>query len=245
VTTQIIFILIFVGFSVAQGLFKYLSAQAEKRRQQQSQQRSELELLRTGRTAEVSEQSSPIDSDARRREELAELRRRAQARREPEAEVDSPRHSERSNTATPLEILLGLPPGTTSGGTAPPSSSRAPRTARPSTLNAPTKSRPQKERGDPEAKRRRQEQQRLRAQQSAAAARREQEILDLQMRTARAAAQAGVVDQRLLRDAKPIGGGRSALGTIGVVPRSAAEWRRAIAMNEVLAKPISMRSAGD
>ena len=240
-----IFILIVAGFSFLQWLFKHLAAQAEKRRQQQAQQRSELELLRTGRAADVSEQSSPIDSDARRREELAELRRRAQARREPEAQVDSPRPSERASTATPLEILLGLPPGTTSGGTVSPTSSRAPRTARPSTLNAPTKSRPQKERGDPEAKRRRQEQQRLRAQQSAAEARRQQEILDLQMRTARAAAQAGVVDQRLLRDAKPIGGGRSAPGTIGVVPRSASEWRRAIAMNEVLAKPISLRSAGD
>lgn len=243
-TSQILLILVVVGFSFLQWLFKHLSAQAEKRRVQQAQQRAELDMLRTGRTAEPTERSAPADSDARRREELAELRRRAQARREPQAEVQTTPSEQptRPTQATPLEILLGLPPGTTSGGTVSPTSKRGTGTPRPSTLNAPTKSRQQKERGDPEARRRKQEQQRLRAEQTAASIRRQQEIADLKARTARAAAaQASAVDQRLLRDAKPVGGGRSTLDTIGVVPRNGTEWRRAIAMNEVLAKPISLR----
>lgn len=238
-----LFILIVAGFSFLQWLFKHLSAQAEKRRQQQAQQRAELDLLRTGRTADISEHSSPIDSDARRREELAELRRRAQARREPEAGPSE--QTSRHTAATPIEILLGLPPGTTSGGTVAPAPSRASRTPRPSTLDAPTKSRSQKERGDPEARRRRQEQQRLRAEQAAAAVRRQQEIADLQARTARAAARGaavtGAVDQRLLRDAKSITNSRDGRGVTGFVPRNAVEWRRAIAMNEVLTKPLSLR----
>lgn len=238
-TTQILVILVVVGFSALQWLFKHLAAQAEKRRLQQAKQRAELDMLRTGRTTEASEQSSPIDSDARRREELAELRRRAQARREPE---NSPtEQTNRPSTATPLEILLGLPPGTTSGGTVSPTPSRGSGTPRPSTLTAPTKSRQQKDRSDREAKRRKQEQQRLRAEQSAASIRRQKEIADLQARTARAAAMSGAVDQRLLRDAKPIANDPSALRAIGIVPRNAAEWRRAIAMNEVLAKPVSLR----
>jgi len=101
-------------------------------------------------------------------------------------------------------------------------------------------SRPQRDRSDPEARRRRQEQQRLRAEQAAAEARRKQQILELQANSARAASQASAMEQRLLHDAKPISTARS-LGKIGVVPRSAAEWRRAIAMNEVLSKPLAMR----
>lgn len=237
-----IFILVVAGFSVAQWLFKYLAAQAESRRQQQAQQRAELDLLRTGRTTADTEQSAPIDSDARRREELAELRRRAQARREPQAGVQMPKQTGRSGAATPLEILLGLPPGTTSGGTVAPNSSGSPRSALPSTLTKPGKSsRPQKDRSDPEARRRRQEQQRLRAEQSAAEARRRQQIFESQANAARAASQASAMEQRLLHDAKPIPAARSPLGKMGVVPRSAAEWRRAIAMNEVLSKPIAMR----
>jgi len=237
VTTQILFLLVVVGFSFLQWLFKHLAAQAEKRRVQQAQQRADLDLLRTGRAADASEQSSPIDSDARRREELAELRRRAQARREPESGTSE--QQGRPTGATPLEILLGLPPGTTSGGTISPKSTRSSGTPRPSTLNAPTKSRQQKDRGDREAKRRKQEQARLRAEQAAASIRRQQEIADLQARTA---AQTSAVNQRLLRDAKPVTAGHATLGTVGVVPRSPAEWRRAIAMNEVLSKPVSLRS---
>jgi len=237
VTTQILFLLVVVGFSFLQWLFKHLAAQAEKRRVQQAQQRADLDLLRTGRAADASEQSSPIDSDARRREELAELRRRAQARREPESGTSE--HQGRPTGATPLEILLGLPPGTTSGGTVSPKSTRSSGTPRPSTLTAPTKSRQQKDRADREAKRRKQEQARLRAEQAAASIRRQQEIADLQARTA---AQTSAVNQRLLRDAKPVTAGHAPLGTIGVVPRSPAEWRRAIAMNEVLSKPVSLRS---
>lgn len=239
-TTQILFLLVVVGFSFLQWLFKHLAAQAEKRRVQQAQQRADLDLLRTGRAADASEQSSPIDSDARRREELAELRRRAQARREPESGTSE--QQGRPTGATPLEILLGLPPGTTSGGTISPKSTRSSGTPRPSTLNAPTKSRQQKDRGDREAKRRKQEQARLRAEQAAASIRRQQEIASLQARTARAAAQTSAVNQRLLRDAKPVTAGHATLGTVGVVPRSPAEWRRAIAMNEVLSKPVSLRS---
>ena len=226
-----------MGFSFLQWLFKHLAAQAEKRRVQQAQQRADLDLLRTGRAADASEQSSPIDSDARRREELAELRRRAQARREPESGTSE--QQGRPTGATPLEILLGLPPGTTSGGTVSPKSTRSSGTPRPSTLTAPTKSRQQKDRADREAKRRKQEQARLRAEQAAASIRRQQEIADLQARTA---AQTSAVNQRLLRDAKPVTAGHAPLGTIGVVPRSPAEWRRAIAMNEVLSKPVSLRS---
>jgi len=237
VTTQILFLLVVVGFSFLQWLFKHLAAQAEKRRVQQAQQRADLDLLRTGRAADASEQSSPIDSDARRREELAELRRRAQARREPESGTSE--QQGRPTGATPLEILLGLPPGTTSGGTVSPKSTRSSGTPRPSTLTAPTKSRQQKDRADREAKRRKQEQARLRAEQAAASIRRQQEIADLQARTA---AQTSAVNQRLLRDAKPVTAGHATLGTVGVVPRSPAEWRRAIAMNEVLSKPVSLRS---
>ena len=226
-----------MGFSFLQWLFKHLAAQAEKRRVQQAQQRADLDLLRTGRAADASEQSSPIDSDARRREELAELRRRAQARREPESGTSE--QQGRPTGATPLEILLGLPPGTTSGGTVSPKSTRSSGTPRPSTLTAPTKSRQQKDRADREAKRRKQEQARLRAEQAAASIRRQQEIADLQARTA---AQTSAVNQRLLRDAKPVTAGHATLGTVGVVPRSPAEWRRAIAMNEVLSKPVSLRS---
>lgn len=236
-TTQILFLLVVVGFSFLQWLFKHLAAQAEKRRVQQAQQRADLDLLRTGRAADASEQSSPIDSDARRREELAELRRRAQARREPESGTSE--QQGRPTGATPLEILLGLPPGTTSGGTVSPKSTRSSGTPRPSTLTAPTKSRQQKDRADREAKRRKQEQARLRAEQAAASIRRQQEIADLQARTA---AQTSAVNQRLLRDAKPVTAGHATLGTVGVVPRSPAEWRRAIAMNEVLSKPVSLRS---
>lgn len=228
-TTQLIFILIVVGFSVVQAIYKHLAEQAEKRRKQQAVQREEMELLRTGRSGAPTEQSSPSDPEARRREELIELRRRAQARREPQpptqhqAEQQRPAKSGQA-AANPLEILLGLPPGSTSGGTVSPSPARTPR--------------PQKDRGDAQSKRRRQEQQRLRAEQAAAEAKRKQELAELQARTTQAAS---VVEQRLLRAAKPVGTSRSPQGSIGLVPKNGAEWRRAIAMNEILSKPISMR----
>lgn len=231
-TIQLIVILIVVGFSVAQGIYKYLAEQAEKRRKHQALQRQEMELLRTGRSAAPSEQSAPSDPETRRREELAELRRRAQARREPQSspqqQID-PQQPKKSRTPNPLEVLLGLPPGSTSGGTVSPSPARTP------------KMRPQKDRNDAQAKRRRMEQQRLRLEQAAAEARRKQEILDVQARTTRAAAEAAALDLRILRDAKPLPGATSPLANIGVVPRSAADWRRAIAMNEVLSKPVSLR----
>ncbi|MBX3379827.1 MAG: hypothetical protein KF805_07010 [Phycisphaeraceae bacterium] len=233
------FILLVAGFSFVQWLFKHLAAQAEKRRLQQAQQRHDLEMLRTGRNTEDSEPAAPIDSQARRREELAELRRRAAARRGPRTEAQPPRSSGGSNTATPLEILLGLPPGATTGGTVSPSRARAPR---PEKLRAAQQQSQgqfqEQEQSDREEKRRRQAQ-RLRAEKAAADLRRKQEQFELRAQTARAA-QAKEFEQRLLRDSKAISA-RGPLGTIGVVPRNAAEWRRAIAMNEVLGKPVSMR----
>ncbi|MGH7242235.1 MAG: hypothetical protein ACREJD_02320 [Phycisphaerales bacterium] len=234
-TIQLIAVLIFVGASVAQGLFKYLAAQAEKRRVQQAQQRSELEILRTGRTSQAMPKAEAADGEARRREELAELRRRAAARREPQTSAPTQPQKQQTNrptAATPLEILLGLPPGATSGGTVSPSA----RTSRP------PKSRPAKGVNDPEAKRRRREQQRLRAEQAAAQARHTQEALEQKARaSARMAAQVSAVEQQLRRDSKPTSTGRAPLGGIGIVPRSGAEWRRAIAINEVLASPIALR----
>lgn len=217
-------------------LFKHLAAQAEKRRLQQAQQRAELEMLRTGRTIETSSDSPGArptqsrDNEERRREELAELRRRAAARRSPQTQTQSRDPIQaptptpaRSPAPNPLELLLGLPPGTTTGGTVSPVPMRTPKT--------------RAQRGESESKKRRLEQQRLRAQQLAAEARRNQERLEQQARAARAAA---TVEQRLLRDAKPVSPA-PVRAAIGIAPRSAADWRRAIVMNEILSKPVSLR----
>ncbi|MBX3388311.1 MAG: hypothetical protein KF691_02520 [Phycisphaeraceae bacterium] len=236
------FILIVAGFSFLQWLFKVLAAQAEKRRFQHAQQRAELEMLRTGKSVESSDEpearpSPARDNEDRRRQELAELRRRAAARRTPQpqsqtqAQTQTPK-STRPPAPNPLEILLGLPPGTTTGGTISPSPAR--------TL-PPSQPRPVSSRTDSEAKKRRLAQQRIRAQQLAAEAKRNQERLEQQARAARAAASAATVEQRLLRAAQPVPASPAISHSFGMVPRSARDWRRAIVMNEILSKPVSIR----
>lgn len=240
------FILVVAGLSFVQWLFKHLAAQAEKRRLQQAQQRAELEMLRTGKNIESSDEAEPRpgrarDNEERRREELAELRRRATARRTPQTQAQPPQQTKvqgqvesqsqtpkpsRSPAPNPLEILLGLPPGTMTGGTVSPAPARTPR--------------PRPQRNDAESKKRRIEQQRLRAQQLAAEAKRNQQRLEQQARAARAAS-AAALEQRLLNEAKAASSLQSARASIGIAPRSAAEWRRAIVMNEILSKPVSLR----
>lgn len=243
---QLIFVLVVVGFSVLKWLFQQISAQAEKRRRQQAIDRDELEALRTGRDPSpkadtaAAEQDSR-DQEARRREELAELRRRAAARRGSPGQA--PRQAKTSAGAAPsaLEVLLGLPPGTTTGGTVSP----VPRPMSKSPV-------PVGKAGarDPERQAKRLEQQKRRAQAEAAEARRRQQEQENKARAQRAIAeaaaltQARALDDRLLQSARPVrpaAPAGSPLSGLGTVPRNAGEWRRAIIMNEILNQPLSLR----
>lgn len=120
---QVIVIFLIAGGSILQWVFKTIAEQKAARQRRLQIEQQELEALRTGR-----QQSPPmgVPAEFSREAELAELRRRAQARAEQsprEERVDpgipqpSPQTSQQPN---PLEILLGLPPGSTTGGTVPP-----------------------------------------------------------------------------------------------------------------------------
>ncbi len=255
--TQLIFVLAVVGFSFLRWLFQQIAAQTEKRRQQQAIERDQLEALRTGRAPSVQAQSDTqsaeqeaFETEARRREELAELRRRAAARRGalksgPQVRVPG------GQAPSPLEILLGLPPGATTGGTVSPRPRPTSRTQVP-----PTGRKADGVMTDPEKQARRWEQQKRRAEAEAAAAeaRRRQEGQERRARERvqreamvsgdSAMSQARAIDERLLKTAKPVAQVPRTGGTmagIGTVPRHAAEWRRAIIMNEILNRPLSLR----
>lgn len=237
--------------SFLKWVFQEVSKHAEKRRQQQARERQHLESLRTGRVDATIAENHPTShsaaSEAERREELAELRRRAAARRaaNPDPPANKPPELPRA-----LEILLGLPPGTTTGGTISPTPAPASRKSRPKSRDrSRDKSRalkPQRPQAtgsqpDPEVEAQRRAQIRRDADEENAAAefRRQQVSSERHREQERArivANRAQGIDQRLLRDAKPLS---TQPGEF--VPKNAAEWRRTIAMNEVLGKPVSLR----
>ncbi|MFO0859428.1 MAG: hypothetical protein U0570_02645 [Phycisphaerales bacterium] len=219
------FILIVVGFNLIGWLIKKAGEQAEKRRRDIARKSAEMEALRTGRATETAQPERMDDSDQRRRQELAELRRRAAARREPTTSRGSVQQPTGTSAPSPLEILLNLPPGSTSGGTVSPRPARLPKASKKSKAA----------RIDPEIKRQREEAERRKQQlieQQAAEARRREAQRTRGLGTS--------LEQRLLRDAKALPVNAPA-GADSLTPRTAAEWRRAIAMNEILSRPVTLR----
>jgi hypothetical protein len=261
----IVGLLVILG-SVAQWIMKTVAEQKAARRARLEFEQRELEALRTGR-----EQPKPmgVPAEFSREAELDELHRRAQARAEQSSRQErvdagstmpSPAPGQQPN---PLEILLGLPPGSTSGGTVPPRGGKARdiaaerrkrREARagtnrpaPSPSRSDTQSSQDKFSDEKRAERARaQNRERLRVDKI----RREQDRRDTanaaaaqQQRIAAAHAATEVASptpqptSNTARRSSPI--------TVQRVPNSRASWRQALIVNEILNKPLALRTDAD
>jgi hypothetical protein len=230
---RLIGFLIVVGFSVLSWVLRKLQEQAAKRKVQEQIERRELELLRTGRAtteapqAQAAASGPPSQSEVDRRIEELRRRREAMARR---------RVEEGGRTATPpISPTPPAPPqdrpmvfAGTSGPFVPPR-------PRPVVLVPPpvpqqartTPSRPRRDARPDEAQR---------AKPTARASGRGNLASTLEKRDA---ARADQIAQTA--PPAPAPAPRSA----DAVPRSAAEWRRALISREVLAPPLGLRSSGD
>lgn len=273
---QIIVVLLIFGGSALQWLLKTIAEQKAARQRQLEIEQRELELLRTGR-----EPAPPmgVPVEFSREAELAELRRRAQARAEQssrEERVDPgmpmPQPTAQPN---PLEILLGLPPGSTSGGTVPPRSGksrdiaaerRKRREARaagnrpaPATeYNSPENVRSDTQRRDNQSDQdkfsdasraervRSQNQERLRVDKI----RREQDRRDTarseaaqqkRIAAAHAATEIASPTPQTLSNAPR----RTSPIKVQSLPNTRASWRQALIVNEILNKPLALRTDAD
>ncbi|MDX2018157.1 MAG: hypothetical protein SFY95_11040 [Planctomycetota bacterium] len=96
--SQVVFLLLIVGFSVLSWVMRKLQEQSIKRRREQAEQARQMEMLRTGRDPSTGEavraqpgvvpqasmpaqpQGRPVDAETLRQRQLQELRRRARER---------------------------------------------------------------------------------------------------------------------------------------------------------------------
>lgn len=247
---QIIVVFLIAGGSVLQWLLKTIAEQQAARRARVEQEQRELEALRTGR-----EPAPPmgVPAEFSREAELEELRRRAQARAEQssrEERVDPGMPMPQPTQPNPLEVLLGLPPGSTSGGTVPPRTSRgrdiaAERRKRQQGRGAPA---PRSESGQVQAeaaakaariKAREQQKRAEKARREQA----EQEARAAQAQQARAAQATAAAEKQRTQATAP----KPARPTIAVggIPNSRASWRQALIVNEILNKPLALRTDAD
>lgn len=238
---QIIVLLLFVGFSVLSWVFRKLQEQAQVRRVQMERERRQMEMLRTGKPGENEPPPAAPTSDAerlrdlaaRRQAQLQELRRRAQER----VRAGQGRPQQPSREPPPLIFI----PGTT-GPTVPqqrpgqrpaarsrvpqPAPARTPVPARPGRATPGQDQRarqPQPVPRPPQPTRRRDDLRRLtRAPEPAPPP--AVPVAPAPPATARGAPH------------RPAGGVLLDPSRI-----SAADWRRAIVMNELLSPPLSLR----
>ncbi|MBY0112730.1 MAG: hypothetical protein K2Y21_07910 [Phycisphaerales bacterium] len=273
---QIFVFFAIAAFSVLQWILKTVASQQAARQRRLQIEQQELEALRTGR------QAAPpmgVPAEFSREAELAELRRRAQARAEQssrEERVDpgmpSPTPTQQPN---PLEILLGLPPGSTTGGTIPPrggksrdiAAERRKRrearagTSRPTPTSNPNRSdnvRSDTQRRDNQSSQdkfsdetraervRTQNQERLRVDKI----RREQDRRDTasaaaaqqqRIAAAHAATEVASPTPQTLSNAPR----RTSPIKLKSLPNSRASWRQALIVNEILNKPLALRTDAD
>ncbi len=273
---QIFVVLLVVGGSFLQWLFKTIAEQKAGRQQRLEAEQRELEALRTGR-----EPSSPmgVPSEFSREAELDELRRRALARAEQtarEGRVDPGMPMPQPTQPNPLEVLLGLPPGSTTGGTIPPrggkprdiaAERRKRREARAGTNRpAPTTSsqnRPDNVRSDTQrrdnqssqdkfsdesrAERvRAQNQERLRIdkirrEQDRRETARSEAAQQKRIAEAHAATEIASPTPQTLSNAPR----RTSPIQVTSLPKNRASWRQALIVNEILNKPLALRTDAD
>jgi len=219
---QLIGLLIVVGFSLISWIFRKLNEQAQKKRARDMIEQRKLEMLRTGRdpnevavSAEVSEQAERQREIAARREaQLAELRRRAQARQQGEASppVAPPVGP---SVATMRGPVLRIP-GSTGPTVPPPLESRALRNTTP---QGQVPIRPNQKR----------EQQRP--------------AKPVRMPKAQPVARAVDDDEEVTHRLVPddVVGRRAMPVVSAVAPRTPEEWRRALIANEILSPPLALR----
>ncbi|HEX8878033.1 MAG TPA: hypothetical protein VF777_14890 [Phycisphaerales bacterium] len=268
---QLVVILLVVGGSMLQWIFKTLAEQRAVRRARLEMQQRELEALRTGR-----EPAPPmgVPAEFSREAELEELRRRAQARAEQasrEERVDPGMPMPQPTQPNPLEILLGLPPGSTSGGTVPPRGGKARdiaaerrkrREARTPNRSAPANRadnvRSDTQRRDNQSSQdkfsdetraervRTQNEERLRVDKI----RREQDRRDTarseaaqqqRIAAAHAATEIASPTPQTLSNAPR----RTSPIKVQSLPNSRASWRQALIVNEILNKPLALRDDSD
>ncbi len=273
---QIIVVLLIFGGSALQWLLKTIAEQKAARQRQLEIEQRELESLRTGR-----EPAPPmgVPAEFSREAELAELRRRAQARAEQssrEERVDPgmpmPQPTSQPN---PLEVLLGLPPGSTSGGTIPPRSGRnrdvaaerrKRREARAGTTRpapTPSQSRPDNVRSDTQRRDNQSDQdkfsdasraERVRSQNEERVRvdkiRREQDRRDTARSEAAqqkriAAAHAATEIASPTPQTLSNAPRRTSPIKVQSLPNSRASWRQALIVNEILNKPLALRDDSD
>lgn len=252
---QVIVVLLIFGGSFLQWLLKTLAEQKAARQRQAEAEQRELEALRTGR-----EPAPPmgVPAEFSREAELAELRRRAQARAEQSARQDRidpgmpmPQPTgQPAGQPNPLEILLGLPPGSTSGGTVPPRTGRSRDIAaeRRKRQQSRSTSIPQAESGDDRgtAEARAVRMKAREQQKRADRARREQ--TELEARAARAqqarADQATAAAEKQ-RDLATAPRAPRAAVAVGGLPNTRASWRQALIVSEILNKPLALRTDAD
>jgi hypothetical protein len=275
---QVIVVLLIFGGSALQWLLKTIAEQRAARQRKLEIDQRELESLRTGREAAP---PMGVPAEFSREAELAELRRRAQARAERtsgEDRVDPGMPmptGQRTEQPNQLEILFGLPPGSTSGGTVP---QRSPRnrdiaaerrkrretragTSRPaptSSQNRPDNVRSDTQRRDNQSDQdkfsdasraervRSQNEERVRADKI----RREQDRRDTARSEAaqqKRIAAAHAATEIASPTPQTLSNAPRRTGPIKVqsLPNSRASWRQALIVNEILNKPLALRDDSD
>jgi hypothetical protein len=243
---QIIVIVVMVGLSALSWLFQKLSEQAQKKKQLDQTQKREQERLRTGRDPSQAPGGSPQTTRqqelaARRQAQLEELRRRQQDRLARQGQAGPGQQGPPS----PVVFIPGSsgPIVVTPRQSAPPSRPmpRPQPQQRPQRLPQPQQrqqprpvpTRPQPSRPTPTPRP---------AQRSARAA------PEAQPRESGNQGELGSESHRLLADRPDVAAARAAADVAwhdarpaADVPKTRADWRRAIIAREILAPPVAMR----
>lgn len=228
---QLIVLVLVFGFSALSWVFRKLGEQRAKKRAQDIIEQRKLEALRTGRSVEivVVEDDKEIrarEQAARRRAQIEELRRRQQERmRAQGSRVSIPPAPPtvppvRTPPTRPLPPIIRVPGS--SGPTVPQRPAR-PREIRPVPVPRPQRAAPV-------------QQERKRPQQSRPSRRVPEPTPETPRVPASAAPSVAPVaaQDAAARPATPMLAGMER-------PRTAAEWRRAIVLNELLSPPKAMR----
>lgn len=221
---QLIVLLIVMGFSGLSWLFRKIQEQAAKKRAMDQLERRKLEALRTGRDVGA-EASGDVDAQAReqaarRRAQIEELRRRQQERSRAKVNVPA---AERTPPMRPLPPILRVPGS--SGPTVPQRGPGRTTSIKPVPVPKPQRATQEKRRPQPPKPARR----------------------PLEQRPVESRRITAPLEQQQLTAAPPEPApAREVLAVTGVSrPRSAAEWRRAIVLSELLSPPKALRGPGD
>jgi len=252
---QLIIILIFLGISGISWVLRKLQEKAAERALEERRKRREDEYLRTGRTSDEGMAARPVDSAdaqaklrelaAKRQAQLRELRQKKSPQpAEPRAEEAASAKGESVRVEMwPGGPVIEIGPQKAAGrGSPKPAPPAAAQPARPKPVAGPIAQQTPREFAEAEQERHvRKVRQAAEAAATAARADFETEAREERQRTARYAKANAAATKAARARPEPRPRRQRDESVMDLVGASPAEWRRAIVLSELLARPVSER----